>query len=80
MDTQSKLKEFIEQNLALGRDSPTIKPDEALFRGLLDSTDMLRLVLFLETEFGIKVEDDELVPENFQSVITVAKFVEKKAK
>jgi acyl carrier protein len=47
--------------------------------GLIDSTGVLELVAFIEEKYGFKVADDELVPENLDSVANLAAFVAKKA-
>ena len=49
-----------------------------LEQGIIDSTGMLELVMFLETTYGIKVSDDELVPENLDSLNKVAAFIDRK--
>lgn len=75
---ESAIAEFIEREIAYDREPSRIDPDELLLEGLVDSTDMLRLVLFVEERFGVHVEDEELVPENFESVRALAGFVESK--
>ena len=75
---ESAIAEFIEREIAYDREPSRIDPDELLLEGLVDSTDMLRLVLFIEERFGVHVEDEELVPENFESVRALAAFVESK--
>ncbi|WP_338867131.1 acyl carrier protein [Myxococcus stipitatus] len=52
--------------------------DSFLRKGLIDSTGMMELVAFLESDFGIKLEDKELVPENLDSLARVVAFVERK--
>lgn len=52
--------------------------DSFLGTALVDSLGIVQLVGFVEQEFGIKVSDPELVPENFDSVNRVAAFVERK--
>lgn len=52
--------------------------DSFLRKGLIDSTGMLELVAFIETEFGFKVADSELVPENLDSLSRVVAFVSRK--
>jgi hypothetical protein len=47
-------------------------------QSLIDSTGVLELVAFLEEQYGFKIEDDELVPENLDSVNRIAQFVERK--
>jgi acyl carrier protein len=77
-DVERALTEFIETEIAYDRDQTRVGPDDPLLDGLVDSTAMLRLVLFLEERFGIHVEDEELVPENFETVRKLAEFVERK--
>jgi acyl carrier protein len=52
--------------------------DSFLKKGIIDSTGMMELVSFLETEFNFKVADAELVPENLDSLDNLTKFVERK--
>jgi acyl carrier protein len=52
--------------------------DSFLTTGIVDSLGILQLVSFVEAEFGIRVEDAELVPENFDSLEKVAAFVGRK--
>lgn len=56
-------------------------PDEASFleEGIIDSTSVLDLVLFVEEKFGISVDDEEITPENFDSVSLLAAFVSRKS-
>ena len=55
--------------------------DDASFleQGIIDSTGMLQLVMFLETTYSFKIEDHELVPENLDSLNKVAAFVHRKS-
>jgi acyl carrier protein len=56
-----------------------IGPDtDFLQNGILDSTSVLELVGFLEEKFGIRVEDDELVPENMNSLEKITIYISKK--
>ena len=77
-DIESQLAEYIENEIAYDRGGAPLLPDDPLLDGLVDSTSMLRLVLFIEERFGVRVEDDELVPENFETVAKLAEFVERK--
>jgi acyl carrier protein len=52
--------------------------DSLLGRGLIDSTGVLELVDFIEERFAIKVEDDEVIPDNLDSIRNVATYVAKK--
>ena len=57
----------------------TVGPDDSLLdSGLVDSTGIFELVGFLEDNFGVKIEDEEIVPEHFETSAMVAAFVERK--
>jgi acyl carrier protein len=76
---RSRIKHLIVECLQIeGLDPDEIGDDQAIFgEGLgLDSVDALELVLGLETEFGIKVESDEMRRESFASVNALADFVQ----
>ncbi|MCA9731247.1 MAG: acyl carrier protein [Deferribacteres bacterium] len=54
--------------------------DSLLMAGIIDSLKMMDLITFLEKEFGVSIDDDELMPENFDSIDAIESFVaEKKA-
>ena len=63
MEIPHKLKEYIDNNR--GSLPPVTDPDEPL---QIDSLGLIRLVAFLEDEFGYRIEDQELVPENFATL------------
>ena len=68
-----KLIDFINE---LRQPLPAVTdPDEAL---QMESLEMLRLVTFLETEFGFMVKDEQLVPENFVNLRAIAQLLEGK--
>ena len=77
-DVERELSEYITKEIRYDQEQPEVAPDESLVEGALDSTDVLRLVLFVEERFGVRVEDDELVPENFGSLQRLAELVERK--
>jgi acyl carrier protein len=68
---ESELIDFICTEIAYDR-LTTLAPDEPLLNGALDSIDVLRLVVFVEERYDTKIEDDELVPENFETVRSLA--------
>jgi acyl carrier protein len=75
---EDRIREFVLKHFPLARNRG-IKPDDKwLETGLLDSLGILDLVHFLEEEFSIHVTDEELLPENFQSLDAVVAFVEKR--
>jgi acyl carrier protein len=78
MDNSSKIRQFIVENFLFG-DGQVLKDDTSFMQeGIIDSTGILELVFFLEETFGISVEDDELVPENFDSLNRIVKYLESK--
>jgi acyl carrier protein len=52
--------------------------DSLLEKGVIDSTGILEVIGFLEENYNIQIEDEELVPENLDSVSNLVKFIEKK--
>jgi acyl carrier protein len=77
MSFEPKITTFINQ-LALEGDTKVDGETSLLDSGIIDSTGILELVSFLEREFGIQVQDEEIVPENFENVRSIAAFVERK--
>jgi acyl carrier protein len=76
---QTKIREFILTNFLFSSDESLLQSDDSLLeRGILDSTGVLELVAFLESNLGIKVSDDEFLPENLDSVTRIAQFVASK--
>lgn len=73
--TTEALREFIKDNFLFGREPDFSDDDSFLDMGLIDSTGVLELVGHLEREYRIKIEDDELVPENLDSIDRIVQFV-----
>ena len=78
MDVLETVKAYVLENFLFGDDSRIGSGTDFLENGILDSTGVLELVGFLEEKFGIRVEDDELVPENMNSLEKVALYISKK--
>ena len=78
-DVESDVRSFLAENFPLGTDPAELAGDASLIEaGIIDSTGVLELVGFLEERFGIGIEDDELLPENLDSIDNVVRFVERK--
>lgn len=75
---EERIRDFIFKTFPLARKKGIQNSEKWLESGLLDSLGILDLVHFLEAEFRIQVSDDELLPENFQSLDAVAAFVTRK--
>ncbi|MFQ5901194.1 MAG: acyl carrier protein [Thermodesulfobacteriota bacterium] len=81
MDIEKIVKEFIEKHFLYRKDEKTVSKDESLLSsGLIDSTGIFELVSFLEKEFNIEVSDEEIVPENFETINNIVEFVSVSAK
>jgi acyl carrier protein len=77
---KEKIRAFIVENFLFGNDQKLADDSSFLDEGIIDSTGILELVSFIEEEFNIKVEDDELVPENLDSINNVVAYLERKMK
>jgi acyl carrier protein len=74
-----ELRQFIVDNFLFGRaDEALAGNDSLLERGIIDSTGVLELVGFLEQKYGITIQDEELVPENLDSIDRLVRFVSRK--
>ena len=75
MEIPPKLKEYIDNNR--GSLPPVTDPDEPL---QLDSLSLVRLVAFLENDIGYRIEDEELIAENFATVRTIGELLRVKGR
>ncbi|MCP1375863.1 phosphopantetheine-binding protein [Dyella lutea] len=70
------IRTYILENLMFSDDGSVLANDASLLeKGVIDSTGVLELAMFLETQFGISVKADDLLPQNFDSVDSMAGFV-----
>ncbi len=69
---------FITNNFLFGRNGALSRSDSFLQKGIIDSTGVLELVTHIEETYGFKVEDEELVPENLDSIAGVTAYIERK--
>ena len=76
---EQEIRQFIIDNFLFGElDAELSNDDSLLDRGIIDSTGVLELVMFLEDKYGMKIQDDELVPQNLDSVNVLVHFVNRK--
>lgn len=79
MSTRETLRTFVADNFLFGQIPGNFSDDSSFLEGgIIDSTGVLELVSFLEQRFEIRIQDDEIVPDNLDSVNTLAGFVERK--
>lgn len=78
MNTEEKIRTFITTNFYVA--NPAALADDASFldQGIIDSTGVLEVVTFLEDTFGIAVADNEMLPENLDSIRNLTAYVDRK--
>jgi acyl carrier protein len=70
---------YIREYFIAGRSDTVLDPDKSLIEsGIMDSTGVLELVEYLETTFNIKIEDEELIPENLETINNIVRFLKSK--
>jgi acyl carrier protein len=75
-EIENTIRQFIAGNFLFREDKVSLDDGESLLdAGLIDSTGVLELVGFLETEFAIRMEDEEIVPANLDSIRAIVAFV-----
>ena len=79
MSVSADIEQFILSELTQGRGITKIDPQENLLsKGIVDSHGVMELVGFLEERYGIAVGDEDLSPENFESVASIEAYVQRK--
>lgn len=77
-DLSARIRDFINREVLLGGEE-TVANDTPLVGGILDSMALMRLVAFLEEEFGIEIDEAEVTATNFRTVEDVARLVQQTA-
>ena len=77
-DVKKTVREFIVENYLFGDDEDLEENTSFLDKGIIDSTGMLELIQFISETFEVEIEDDELIPENLDSINNVTAFVGRK--
>lgn len=77
-DVRSRVRGYILENLLFSSNPDELPDGDSLLdRGIIDSTGVLELVLFLEESFGLQIKASEMLPQNFDSVDAIVAFVER---
>lgn len=76
--TAGRIRHFILNQFPLARQRAVRDEDPLLGTGIIDSLGILEVVVFIESEFGITIADEELAPESFESIATMSRFVDGK--
>jgi acyl carrier protein len=77
-EVKLKTRNFVVENFLFGNANGLADDTSFLEAGILDSTGVLEVVAFLEQQFGVRVDDDELTPENLDSISSIGAFVSRK--
>lgn len=80
MDIKSGTREFILENYMIGEREEDLNNDDSfLEKGIIDSTGILELVMFIEETYNMEVEDEEVIPDNLDSINKVCAYISNKA-
>jgi len=78
MNIETEIRKFIGENFILEGDDHLGDEDSLLEKGIIDSTGVLELLAFIEETYQFKIQDEELVPENLDSIKNISKFIQNK--
>lgn len=78
MTIQERVKQFIVENFYVSEPSELKEDTSLIVSGYVDSTGMLEVIGFLESEYGIRISDQESTPENLESIGRIASFIGRK--
>jgi len=73
------LREFIVDNFMVGSEDETLTDSDSFMeKGIVDSTGVLELTSFVEEKYDFTIEDDEMLPENLDSIDNLVNFISRK--
>jgi acyl carrier protein len=75
---RQEIRHFVVENFLFGQDQQLEDGTSFLENGIIDSTGVLELVAHLERVYGVKVKDDELVPDNLDSIEAIVAYLDRK--
>ena len=79
MTIEENIRNFIVENFIFEPGQGNFDNTQSFLEtGIIDSTGILELVSFIEEHYGIKIEDEELIPDNLDSISNVVRFINKK--
>lgn len=78
-DAKSIIKKFITKNFLLNSDHISFSDtDSFVEKGIIDSTGILELVSFIQQAFGLTLQDEDIIPENLDSIEKISAFIQRK--
>ena len=79
MGNEEIIKKFIVEEIISDNDKANLGNEDSLIEaGVIDSLGIQKLILFLENEFSITVNDDDILPENFEHIVAISSFIKEK--
>ena len=79
VDIEDVLLEHLRENYLPQRTEVSLDPNVDLFdTGILDSAAVLSVIFFIETEFGLTIPDEDLLPENIRTVTAATRYITKR--
>lgn len=80
MSILKNLESYLLTEIAVGLGKKSLQPDEDLLElGIIDSLGLMKLISFMEETFAINILDEDVIPENFQSLNSMVRLVELQA-
>jgi acyl carrier protein len=77
-DIETQVREFLVNNFLFDPNARLAAADSLMENGVVDSTGMLEVIQFVEAEFGIQIDDMEVLPENLDSIANLTAFITRK--
>lgn len=79
MELRDQIRNFIVENFLFGDEAPLTSDEQSLLdTGIIDSVGVMELVSYLESDHGLQIQDEDLVPENLDSVANLESFIRRK--
>ena len=78
MELKKQIRDFVTSNFYVADPAALEDRTSLLDQGIIDSTGVLEVIVFVETTFGIAIEDSEMLPENLDSIERIAAYVARK--
>ena len=77
-DIKTSVRNFIVETFLFGQDDGLTEDTSFLANGVVDSTGVIELVAYLEKTYQIKIKDEDLLPQNLDSISTIAAYLKKR--
>ena len=77
-DIKSSVRNFIVETFLFGQDDGLTEEASFLANGVVDSTGVIELVAHLEKTYQIKIKDEDLLPQNLDSINAIAAYLQKR--